>query len=155
MAKKVYVLDTSVYLTDASCIKSFKNNDILIPLKVLEEIDKHKKRQDSVGSQARATIRALDEFRSRGSLSKGVRIAKGLGLIRVSSYNPLCLPDDLDLEDSDNQIIATALSEKESLRTTTRKVVVVSRDINMRVKCDSLGLLTEDYQAEQVVEIHW
>ena len=152
MAKKVYVLDTSVYLTDASCIKSFKNNDILIPLKVLEEIDKHKKRQDSVGSQARATIRALDEFRSRGSLSKGVRIAKGLGLIRVSSYNPLCLPDDLDLEDSDNQIIATALSEKESLRTTTRKVVVVSRDINMRVKCDSLGLLTEDYQAEQVVE---
>ena len=152
MAKKVYVLDTSVYLTDAGCIKSFKNNDILIPLKVLEEIDKHKKRQDSVGSQARATIRALDEFRSKGSLSKGVRIAKGLGLIRVSSYNPFCLPDDLDLEDSDNQIIATALSEKESLRTTTRKVVVVSRDINMRVKCDSLGLLTEDYQAEQVVE---
>ena len=152
MAKKVYVLDTSVYLTDANCIKSFKNNDILIPLKVLEEIDKHKKRQDSVGSQARATIRALDEFRSKGSLSKGVRISKGLGLIKVSSYNPFCLPDDLDLDDSDNQIIATALSEKETLNQTSRKVVVVSRDINMRVKCDSLGLLTEDYQAEQVVD---
>lgn len=152
MAKKTYVLDTSVYLTDANCIKSFKNNDILIPLKVLEEIDKHKKRQDLVGSQARATIRKLDELRSKGSLSKGVRIEKGLGLIKVKSYNPLCLPDDLDLEDSDNQIIATALSEKEILETTTRKVVVVSRDINMRVKCDSLGLLTEDYQVEQVVE---
>ncbi len=151
MAKKVYVLDTSVYLTDAGCIKSFKNNDIVIPLKVLEEIDKHKKRQDSVGSQARSIIRKLDDLRSKGSLLRGVRIEKGLGVIRVSSYNPLCLPDDLDLDDSDNQIIATALSEKE-VAISSRKVVVVSRDINMRVKCDALGLMTEDYQAEQVVD---
>ena len=151
MAKKTYVLDTSVYLTDSSCIKTFKNNDILIPLKVLDEIDKHKKRQDSVGSQARAVIRKLDELRSRGSLLKGVRIEKGLGLVKVSSYNPFCLPDDLDLDDSDNQIIATALSERES-SPASRRIVVVSRDINMRVKCDALGLLTEDYQAEQVVE---
>lgn len=150
MAKKIYVLDTSVYLTDASCIKSFKNNDIVVPLKVLEEIDKHKKRQDSVGSQARAIIRKLDELRGKGSLSKGVRIEKGMGILRVSSYNPLILPDDLDLEDPDNQIIATALSEKETAPN-MRKVVVVSRDINMRVKCDALGLLTEDYQAEQVL----
>ena len=151
MAKKTYVLDTSVYLTDSNCINSFGNNDIVIPLKVLEEIDKHKKRQDSVGSQARSIIRNLDSLRDKGSLSKGVRISKGMGLVRVSSYNPLCLPDDLDLEDSDNQIIATALSEQE-VAPKTRKVVVVSRDINMRVKCDSLGLLTEDYQAEQVLD---
>lgn len=151
MTKKTYVLDTSVYLTDSNCINSFQNNDIVIPLKVLEEIDKHKKRQDSVGSQARSIIRKLDALRDKGSLSKGVRIDKGFGIVRVSSYNPLCLPDDLDLEDSDNQIIATALSEQEKAPK-YRKVVVVSRDINMRVKCDSLGLLTEDYQAEQVVE---
>ena len=151
MAKKTYVLDTSVYLTDANCIRSFKNNDIVVPLKVLEEIDKHKKRQDSVGSQARAIIRKLDQLRTKGSLLKGIRIEKGLGILRVSSYNPLCLPDDLDLEDSDNQIIATALSEQQNAPK-SRKVVVVSRDINMRVKCDALGLLTEDYQAEQVVE---
>lgn len=151
MAKKTYVLDTSVYLTDSNCVNSFGNNDIVIPLKVLEEIDKHKKRQDSVGSQARSTIRSLDALRDKGSLSKGVRIDKGMGLIRVSSYNPLCLPDDLDLEDPDNQIIATALSEQE-VAPKSRKVVVVSRDINMRVKCDALGLLTEDYNAEQVVD---
>jgi PhoH-like ATPase len=138
-------------LTDSNCINSFENNDIVIPLKVLEEIDKHKKRQDSVGSQARATIRYLDALRDKGSLSKGVRIEKGMGIVRVASYNPLSLPDDLDLEDSDNQIIATALSEQE-IAPKSRKVVVVSRDINMRVKCDALGLLTEDYQAEQVVE---
>jgi PhoH-like ATPase len=151
LAKKTYVLDTSVYLTDSNCINSFGNNDIVIPLKVLEEIDKHKKRQDSVGSQARSTIRSLDALRDKGSLSKGVRIDKGMGLIRVSSYNPLCLPDDLDLEDPDNQIIATALSEQE-VAPKSRKLVVVSRDINMRVKCDALGLLTEDYNAEQVVD---
>lgn len=151
MAKKTYVLDTSVYLTDSNCITAFENNDIVIPLKVLEEIDKHKKRQDSIGSQARSIIRKLDDLRGQGSLSKGVRLEKGMGIVRVASYNPLCLPDDLDLEDSDNQIIATALSEKET-SVKSRKVVVVSRDINMRVKCDSLGLLTEDYQAEQVVE---
>ena len=149
MAKKTYVLDTNVYLTDAKSISSFLNNDILVPLKVLDEIDKHKKRQDSVGIQARSTIRTLDQIRDKGNLYKGVRIEKGKGLIKVRSYNPLCLPDDLDLEDSDNQIIATALSEKEE--NPTRKVVVVSRDINMRVKCDALGILTEDYQVEQVV----
>ena len=150
MAKKTYVLDTNVYLTKAASISSFGNNDIIIPLKVLDEIDKHKKRQDSVGSHARETIRKLDFFRTKGNLAKGVRMGKGMGIIKVRSYNPLILPDDLDLEDSDNQILATALSEQETLG--TRKVVVVSRDINMRVKCDALGLQSEDYYAEQVLE---
>ena len=113
MAKKIYVLDTSVYLTDSNCIESFQNNDIVVPLKVLDEIDKHKKRQDSVGIQSRSIIRKLDFLRTKGNLSKGVRISKGKCIVTVKSYNPFSLPDDLDLEDSDNQIIATALSEKE------------------------------------------
>ena len=93
MAKKTYLLDTNVYLTDAQSMMAFGNNDILIPLKILDEIDKHKKRQDSVGTQARSTIRNLDQLRSKGNLSKGVRIDKGKGILRVSGYNPLCLPD--------------------------------------------------------------
>ena len=149
MAKKTYVLDTNVYLTDAESIMSFSNNDILVPLKVLDEIDKHKKRQDIVGVQARHTIRTLDNLRTKGNLHKGVRLDKGKGIIKIKSYNPLCLPDDLDLEDSDNQIIATALSEMD--QSPSRKVIMVSRDINMRVKCDALGIATEDYQVEQVV----
>ena len=150
MAKKTYVLDTSVYLTDANCINSFKNNDIVIPLKVLDEIDKHKTRQDAVGTHSRNLIRKLDTLRAKSNLSKGVRIAKGKGVLTVKSYNPFALPDDLDLEDSDNQIIATALSEKTA--NPNRPVIVVSRDINMRVKCDALGLPAEDYNVEQVVE---
>ena len=64
-----------------SLIMSFSNNDILVPLKVLDEIDKHKKRQDVVGVQARHTIRTLDNLRSKGNLHKGVRLDKGKGII--------------------------------------------------------------------------
>ena len=91
--KKTYVLDTSVYLTDFNSIYAFKNNDIVVPLKVLEEIDKHKKRQDSVGSNARRTIKILDDLRSRGSLEKGVRIGKGKGILTVKGYDSELLPE--------------------------------------------------------------
>ncbi len=150
MAKKIYVLDTNVYLTDSNSIESFNNNDIVIPLKVLDEIDKHKKRQDPVGIHARKTIRKLDKLREQGNLASGVRIAKGKGMMYVKSYDSSSLPPDLELNNPDNQILATALTQK-SLHP-NRKVILVSRDINMRVKCDSLDLISEDYNAEQVVD---
>ena len=83
MAKKTYVLDTSVLLTSAVSVYSFGNNDIVIPIKVLEEIDKHKKRQDSVGSNARNVIKIFDELREKGSLNKGVKIGEGYGKLQV------------------------------------------------------------------------
>lgn len=147
--KKTYVLDTNVYLTDFNSIHSFKNNNIVVPFKVLEEIDKHKKRQDAVGSNARRTIRIFDELRSRGSLQNGVRLGKGKGILYVRGYEKSLLPDEFIATDPDNQIIATALSEKQR---GPRKVILVSRDINMRVKCDSLGLLTEDYNVGRIVK---
>ncbi len=83
MAKKNIVIDTSAFLTDSACIYKFDNNDIFIPIKVLEEIDKHKTRQDSVGFHARNAIKNFDALRGRGSLSKGVRLEKGKGILRV------------------------------------------------------------------------
>ena len=148
MAKKKYVLDTSVYLTDANSIISYGNNDIIIPFKVLEEIDNHKKRQDSVGLNARQTIRILDALREKGSLYKGVRLGKGKGIVYVKKHNSLL--NELDLSIADNEIISVALEEMQT--NPVRKVVVVSRDINMRVKCDALGLKTEDYITNQVVK---
>ena len=121
MAKKTYVLDTSVYLTDADAISAFKNNDIVIPLKVLEEIDKHKSRQDGVGAQARKIIRTLDNLREKGSLQKGVRIKKGKGLVRVGSYKTKHLPPGFEIDNSDNQIISVALTE--SKENTKKKVI--------------------------------
>ena len=151
MAKKTYVLDTSVYLTDAQCVNAFANNDIVVPLKVLEEIDKHKKRQDGVGSNARAIIRFLDALREkRGCLKTGTRIGKGKGIIRALPYEKSKMPEDYDVNDADNEIIGVAFSEKE--KNPKRKVVVVSRDINMRVKCDALGILAEDYINKQIVK---
>ena len=152
MAKKNYVLDTSVCLTDADVLFKFDNHDIYLPLKVLEEIDGHKKRQDSVGSNARKIIRTLDEFREKGSLEKGIRIDKGKGILKVVSFTDLkevIFPADLDLRHPDHIIIATAKSIQ-ALQG-NRKTIVVSRDINMRVICDSIGVQAEDYIFEKAV----
>jgi len=150
MAKRTYVLDTSALITDSDCISGkFGTNDVLIPLKVLEELDKHKKRQDLVGSAARTVIRMLDSYRSKGSLNQGVRLGKGKGLLSVKGHDATGqFPKDLDISIPDHQIIAVALQEKEL----GKKVCVVSNDINMRVICDSLGLETEDLNQEKIVE---
>jgi len=151
--KKNYVLDTSVYLTEASSIYKFYKNDVFVPLKVLEEIDGHKKRQDSVGANARHFIRILDELRKLGSLEKGVRIDKGLGILRVVSYSSLkdvIFPPDLDIRHPDHTIIATAKAVQSLYP--DKKTVLVSRDINMRVICDSIGMPAEDYTSEKAVK---
>lgn len=150
--KRNYLLDTSVCLSDSSAIYKFDNHDIFLPLKVLEEIDKHKKRQDSVGLNARNIIRNLDELRSKGSLEKGVRLGKGQGILKVMSYeilNESGFPSDLDPNVADHIIIATAKAVQKLHP--KRKTVVVSRDINMRVICDSVGLIAEDYTSEKAV----
>ena len=153
MAKKNYLLDTSVYLTDADAIFRFDNHDIYIPLKVLEEIDNHKKRQDSVGSNARRIIRTLDDLRKAGDLQKGIRLGKGKGIVKVMSYASLSgaiFPPDLDIRIPDHVILATAMAVQKTH--SNRKTVVVSRDINMRVICDSIGLIAEDYVTEKAAE---
>ena len=148
--KKNYVLDTSVLLTDADAVYKFDNHDIFVPLKVLEEIDKHKKRQDSVGANARKIIRIFDDLRRKRSLHKGVRIARGKGILKAMSYECLknaIFPPDLDIRIPDHTIIATAKAiQALDLK---RKTVLVSRDINMRVICDSVNLEAQDYLVEK------
>ena len=147
--KKIYLFDTNVLLTSADSIFSYKDNDIIIPLKVIEEIDKHKKRQDGVGVNARTTIRILDELRAKGNLYQGIKIDKGKGILSIRGYDVFDLPDDFDLTNADNQIIGTAITETKKLK--KRELIVVTRDINMRVKCDALQLPTEDFVTEKVV----
>jgi PhoH-like ATPase len=148
--KKQYVLDTNVYLSDCDAVFAYKNNNIAIPLKVLEEVDKHKKRQDGVGANARQFIRTLDGLREKGSLSNEIRLGKGLGTVSVINPDTSLLPEGFDKTNPDNQIIAAALTLIKE--TGSSKVVLVSQDINMRVKCDSLGIQTEDYIPNQIVE---
>tara|TARA_R110000824_G_scaffold28264_16_gene95260 strand:- start:2785 stop:4110 length:1326 start_codon:yes stop_codon:yes gene_type:complete len=151
MAKKNYVIDTSVFLSDADALFSFENNDVFIPLKVLEEVDGHKKRQDSVGFHARKFIKYLDGLRGKGSLNKGLRSEQGKGIIKIcdADYSGI-LPRSLDLAISDHIILASALKVQEIWP--KRRTVVLSRDINMRVIANSIGLAAEDYETDQAVE---
>ena len=149
MAKKNYVIDTSVFLTDSSCLFKFGNNDLFIAHKVLEEIDKHKKRQDSVGFHARQIIKQLDELREKGSLSKGIRLGKGMGILKVEEASRP-LPGSLSMRVPDHQILGVAIAVQEAFP--KRKTVVLSRDINMRVIANACGLLSEGYETEKVIE---
>jgi len=149
MAKRKYVIDTSVFLTDHRSISSFGAHDIIIPLKVLEEIDKHKKRQDSVGSNARNIVRFLDKLRESGTLQEGVSLGEGKGFVYAKGYDSDFIPAELDKKNADHIIIATALTERSS---SLEEVVLVTRDIQLRVICDSLGLRCEGYETDQVVD---
>ena len=153
MAKKNLIIDTNVFLSDSECFYKFENNDLFVPIKVLEEIDKHKKRQDSVGFHARRTIKTFDALRAQGSLSKGVRLGKGLGVIKFLKVEELAiedLPNGLSHNSADHLILAGALAIQKEMP--NRKCVVVSQDINMRVIADAIGLLVEDYVSSQVVD---
>ena len=147
--KKTYILDTNVFLTNANSVYEFKNNDIVVPLKVLDEIDKHKKIHDGVGLNARTIIRILDDLRAKGNLHKGVRMGRGKGILSVRGYDLEDLPVGCDIESADNEILTTALTEMK--KNPKRKVILVTRDINMRVKCDSLEIVTEDYAPNKVI----
>ena len=150
MSKKIYVLDTNVLLSDFHAIYAFKSNDLVIPLKVLEEIDKHKKRQDGVGANARQLIRELDKLREKSDLTTGVKLGARKGILCVRSYRKNLLPPEFSIGDPDNQILATVLDVKQA--SPQESVVLVSQDINMRVKADSIGISAEDYTTNQIVE---
>ena len=146
--KKTYIVDTNVLLSDPQSLYSFGSDDLVITLVVLEELDKQKSRLDDTGKCARHANRILDEFRQSGNLQNGVKLPGG-GTLRVCSVTLdwlQALPPELDVKKADNCVIATALK----LSKTETCVVVVSRDINVRVKCDSPGLACEDFVAKGV-----
>ncbi len=150
--KKTFVLDTNVLLYDAECLLSFDDNNIIIPLIVLEELDQHKNRADEVGKNARRAVRILDKMRERGSLDEGVVLDNEGTLTILSSESVVCpMPGegDLDVDKVDNNI----LSMTRCLQTTREeKVVLVTKDINVRVKCDALGILCEDYRKHRIID---
>jgi PhoH-like ATPase len=146
--KKTIILDTNVYLTEVSSILSFGEDDIAVPTIVLDEIDKHKHRQDTAGLNARTMNRMLDSFRENGSLMDGVPLGEGKGNVFAAHFDEEYMPPGMKTDDSDNKIIAIALRliEKGHI------VEVVSRDLNMRVKCDAHGIKCQDYQPQKVIQ---
>ena len=144
---KTLILDTNVYLTEVSSLFAFGKNNIAIPTIILDEIDKHKSRQDTAGFNARSMNRTLDNLRRKGSLFEGVSLGRGKGKVFAAQYDPRYMPAGMATSDSDNKIIAIALR----LKLEGNEIAVVSRDLNMRVKCDSFGIECYDYQPQQAI----
>lgn len=149
--KKTFVLDTNVLIHDPSCLGRFKDNEIVIPLVVLEELDRIKTRMDEVGRAARTVARNLDLLRQEkgGSLVRGIELSGG-GFLRIETqYHDLeGLPDALDYSRPDNKILAVGYGLKQ--RNPKSTVILVSKDINLRVKADAFDLPTEDYENDKV-----
>jgi len=141
-----FILDTNVLLHDAQSIYAFHDATVVIPLDVLEELDLFKKNVDEMGRNAREVIRQLDRLRQGGSLPDGVPVNGGMLRVLVD-YLPERIPQGMDLSVTDNRILLCAKYLEESGE---EDVVVVSKDINARVKGDALGLTTQDFEVNKV-----
>lgn len=150
---KIFVLDTNVLLHDYKCIYNFQDNDIVIPIVALEELDKFKKGNDTLNFNARECTRELDELIGKADPVKGIPIGKGHGKLYLALGQKY--PDSMKVSfpepTADHRILAIA--EKVSKDNPGRKVVVVSKDINLRVKAKSLGIAAEDYTTDKVQDI--
>ncbi|HEX9861119.1 MAG TPA: PhoH family protein [Nitrospirota bacterium] len=149
--KKIFVLDTNVLLHDPNSVFSFGDNDVVIPIVVIEELDKFKKGVDEIGRNARQASRNLDALRERGKLSSGVELDGG-GTLRVELNHkkpePCPLPEGLLISVADNRILMVALClENES---GDSPVVLVTKDTNLRIKADAVGLRTEDFEKDTI-----
>jgi PhoH-like ATPase len=148
MARKNLVLDTNVLLHDPRAIYNFTDNHVIIPIYVIEEIDGFKKELSERGRNAREVARHLDSFREKGRLSEGVPIGDKGGVLRVA-IGKRAMPDALrTAQVADNFILAVALEVRDaepSIRTT-----LVTKDVNLRIRGDALGLFTADYDPEKI-----
>lgn len=144
--RKNLVVDTSVLLYDKESIHSFPGNDVILPITVLDEIDRFKDRPGLLGESARYVNRFLDFLRQKGRLDEGVFIEEEDQTVKITMHDPDSAY--LSPDKGDNKIIATALQIKEN--EPDKVIKVITKDINMRVKCDALGLEAEDYYKDHV-----
>ena len=146
--RKTYILDTNVLLHDPESLFSFEDNAIVLPLSVIEELDRIKRRSDEVGRNAREVSRRLDELRIRGRLSEGVGLANGGSVrIEINGNQPDNHPYGIDLNTTDNRILALAYALMNHGQT---PVILVTKDLNLRIKADVLGLAAEDFYSDKV-----
>ncbi len=151
--KKVFILDTNVILHDSSCIYQFGANDVVIPVTVLEELDQFKKGSEMLNFHAREFVRTLDAICGEHLFNGGVPIGPGLGKITVK----LDIPFDPDIQRSfsdnraDHHVLNIAYhAAKEN---PSKEIILVSKDVNLRIKAKSIGLPAQDYKSDQVKDI--
>ncbi len=141
---RTYVLDTNVLLYDPSSLHAFNEHHLVLPITVIEEIDKFKRDLNETGRNARTISRTLDRLRADGSLSKGVPLPRGGTLMVDLGLDNDQLPPNFEPNTNDNRILATVYSL--CRKCPLGSVIFVTRDVNMRLKADALGIQAEDYQ---------
>jgi len=146
---KNYILDTNVLLHDPNSILAFKGNNVLIPIEVIEEIDRFKRESSELGQNARTVSRMLDTMRAQGHLNKGVKLENG-GMLRIVFHeNNGQTSSPFGNNTVDSRIVGLALA----IHNAEPKVpaILVTKDINLRIKADILGLAAEDYETDRVL----
>jgi PhoH-like ATPase len=150
--KKNFVLDTNVILHDHKCIYNFEENDIYIPITVLEELDKFKKGNEQINFNAREFVREMDSIVDNDLFQKGAELGIGLGKLFVVTQEEY--PEELEKAFSeripDHRILAVAMTLQKNSKL---KTILVTKDINLRLKAKSLGILTEDYISDKVTNM--
>lgn len=145
--EKTYVLDTNVLIQAPYAIECFEENEVILPITVLEELDNLKKDEGEKGANVRKAIRILETYRGKGNLIEGVETEQG-GILRVEkNYRNVELPSDLPEYKSDNRILKICVGlakEREE------QVILVTKDILLRIKAQLLGIQAEDFTTEQV-----
>ena len=144
--KKTYIIDTNVLLYDPQAIFRFDDNEVVIPIPVIEEIDNFKKDESELGRHARQVSRVLDDLREKGSLSHGVELETG-GTLRVclgSPRGPTIMHQVFSKRQADMSILSIALEVKEEAD--HGAVIFLTKDTNLRIRADALGLKAEDYE---------
>lgn len=147
--KKVFILDTNVLLHDPLAYLKFEDNDVYIPITVIEEIDTFKKDLNEIGRNARQVSRMLDALRSKGSLTEGVSLDNG-GTLTVIIYtrdHANNFPPALQMNRADNRILAVAVALNESCKC---QAIFVTKDTNLRIKANAMGLIAQDYESDKV-----
>ncbi|MDD5658018.1 MAG: PIN domain-containing protein, partial [Elusimicrobia bacterium] len=142
---KTFVLDTNVILHDPQAMFAFSGSRVVIPLPVIEELDTFKRNNDERGRSARLVARKLDDLRKKGKLSDWVDLEHG-GRLKVEVQVLDGLPRSFSQHNKDNEILSCA----QYLRKQGDNVVFISKDINLRIKAEALGLEAEDYEKAKV-----
>jgi len=149
---KTFVLDTNVILHDPTCINHFQENNIIIPLSVIEELDHFKRGNQVINLNAREFARTLDSITGNEIFNGGVPLGKGKGKVRVVISKGLAKEiHDVYREDSvDHRVLSVAFEASKSSKT---KVIVISKDVNLRMKAKALGIPAEDYTTDRVTNV--
>ena len=148
MVKK-YVIDTNVLLQAPYAMESFEDNSVVIPMVVLEELDHFKKAEGEIGANARRVIRYLEQLRQKGDLIKGVSLENGGKLWVEKNFVNVTLPEDLSAELADNRILKVCIGLSED---SEEQVILVTKDLLLRIKAQILGICAEDFTTDQVLE---